>query len=151
MSGVTLTYPEEAIGIVKAAQNHNLPVVISFTVGTDGKLPCGISLQDAIETVDGATNNKVLHYGINCAHLNHFKNIFHGKWAQRIESIFCNASKKSHEELDDCEELHDGDPEEFGREHAELVKVLPHLRIIGGCCGTDLRHIQSFVIEYKKM
>ena len=151
MSGVTLTYPEEAIGIVKAAENHNLPVVICFTVGTDGKLPCGISLQEAIETVDKATNDKVLHYGINCAHLTHFKNVLQGKLAQRIGSVSSNASKKSHEELDDSEELHDGDPEEFGREHADLVKVLPNLRTIGGCCGTDLRHIQSFVNEYKKM
>ena len=147
VTAVTITYPEEAIGITKAAQRFDVPVVIGFTLETNGKLPCGISLQEAIEMVDETTNNGVLHFLVNCAHLTHYENdlLSDAKWVQRIGSVLSNASRKSHEELDACEELDDGDPVEFGQEHAKLVKEMPQLRIIGGCCGTDLRHIKSFI------
>ena len=151
VTAVTITYPEEAIGITKAAQRFDVPVVIGFTLETNGKLPCGMSLQEAIEMVDDATDNGVLHFLINCAHLTHYEHVLQsgGKWVQRVGSVLSNASRKSHEELDACKELDDGDPKEFGQEHAKLVKIMPQLRIIGGCCGTDLRHVRHFVNAFE--
>ena len=52
ISALTLNYAEEAIGITRAAQAAGMPVVISFTVETDGRLPSGQALKNAIEQVD---------------------------------------------------------------------------------------------------
>ena len=128
-----------------------VPVVIGFTVETDGKLPCGTTLEEAIRIVDEATDNGALHYLVNCAHLSHYEHVLEkgGKWVKRIGSVLSNASRKSHEELDASEELDFGNPKEFGQEHKGLVKKMPQIRILGGCCGTDLRHIQQFVNAMK--
>jgi len=143
VSAITLTYPEEAIGIVLAAQSFQLPVVISFTTETDGRLPNGDSLQHAIETVDDITDNGPAYYMINCAHPDHFRQALESgaNWVKRIHGVRANASRKSHAELDEADQLDSGNPEELGRLYRNLRVRFPHFTILGGCCGTDHRHI----------
>jgi S-methylmethionine-dependent homocysteine/selenocysteine methylase len=143
ISAITMTYPEEAIGIVQAAQAVNLPIVISFTTETDGRLPNGSTLKDAIETVDLATSNGPAYYMINCAHPDHFKQALeeNAAWVGRIQGVRANASRKSHAELDESEELDSGNPEEFGKLYQELRAQFPQFNVLGGCCGTDHRHL----------
>lgn len=145
VTAMTLTYTEEAIGIVRAAQKAKMPVVISFTVETDGKLPTGESLKDAIAIVDRATNRASIYYGINCAHPLHFAHVLQqgGDWTNRIKQIRANASTKSHAELDEAETLDDGNPMELGVQYQKLKSLLPNLNILGGCCGTDIRHVEQ--------
>jgi homocysteine S-methyltransferase len=141
----TLNYPEEAIGIARAARAVEMPVVISFTVETDGKLPSGDTLQSAITRVDDATEAAPAYYMINCAHPSHFGDALRtgAPWLQRLRGLRCNASRKSHAELDAATELDAGDPAEFGREYRRLRERLPRLSVLGGCCGTDDRHIAA--------
>ena len=138
-----MTNTPEAIGVTKAAAGNNMPVVISFTVETDGNLPTGQTLNDAIAEVDAKTGAYPAYYMINCAHPTHFadKLAASGAWAERVRGIRANASKCSHEELDNAEVLDDGNPSELGRELAEIRAALPHVTVVGGCCGTDHRHI----------
>jgi S-methylmethionine-dependent homocysteine/selenocysteine methylase len=145
VSAATMTYTEEAIGITRAAQSVGLPVVISFTVETDGKLPSGETIQEAIAKVDAATNNGPAYYMINCAHPTHFANILEANDpnTSRLRGIRANASSMSHAELDEAEELDDGNPVEFGQQYYELREQLSHLNVLGGCCGTDHRHIEE--------
>jgi S-methylmethionine-dependent homocysteine/selenocysteine methylase len=145
VSAFTINYTEEAIGITRAAQSAGIPVVISFTVETDGQLPSGQSLEHAIAEVDRVTRNGPAYYMINCAHPTHFKAALAADepWVQRIRAIRANASALSHAELDEAEELDDGNPVQLGTQYAELIKMLPNLNIFGGCCGTDHRHIAA--------
>jgi S-methylmethionine-dependent homocysteine/selenocysteine methylase len=143
VTALTLTYVDEAIGIVRAASTHGIPAVISFTVETDGRLPDGSSLEDAIVALDDATDAGPAYYGINCAHPTHFTGVLDGAWARRVKMVRANASRLSHAELDEAEELDDGDPEELGREYALLGQNQPQITVLGGCCGTDVRHIRS--------
>ena len=142
---VTLNYSEEAIGIARAAQQADLPAAISFTVETDGKLPGGQSLHAAIEHLDDMTSGYPSYYMINCAHPTHFAHLLDegGAWLERIRGLRANASRKSHAELDESSELDRGDPVALGREYADLKKRLPQLCVLGGCCGTDHRHIEQ--------
>lgn len=145
VTAITMNYVEEAIGIARAAKSVSMPVVISFTVETDGKLPTGQTLKDAIESVDEATDSTPAYYMINCAHPTHFANILNDgeHWLGRIRGIRANASTKSHDELNDSEELDEGNPIELGRQHRELLSKLKNLNVLGGCCGTDHRHIEE--------
>lgn len=141
ISAVTLSSPGEAIGIARAAQEAGKPVTLSFTVETDGHLISGMPLADAIAATDDATGGYPAWFGINCAHPDHFRDRLGGGWTARIGSIRANASVKSHAELDEATELDDGDPHDLARHYADLLAVLPALRVVGGCCGTDHRHI----------
>lgn len=145
VSALTMTYPEEAIGIARAAHQAQIPVVISFTVETDGKLPTGLSLEDAIQTVDQATHGYPSYYMINCAHPIHFDRAIlnQGPWVERIRGIRANASMMSHTELDESETLDEGNPQDLGERFYRLKQHLPHLTVLGGCCGTDQRHIEA--------
>ncbi|SHF74430.1 homocysteine S-methyltransferase family protein [Flavobacterium defluvii] len=147
VSAMTMNYVEEAIGIVKAAEIFNLPVVISFTVETDGKLPTGMSLKEAIEKVDQNVNIAPIYYMINCAHPTHFLNELkenqNENWVKRIRAIRANASCKSHAELDEATELDRGIPNELGKEYRDLKDSFPHLNVFGGCCGTDEEHVAA--------
>ncbi len=144
VTGLTLTYVEEAIGIVRAAAAAGLPVAVSFTVETDGRLPSGRALAEAIEEVDRETRGAAAYFMVNCAHPTHFLPTLDGPgpW-HRVMGVRANASKKSHAELDESEELDDGDPAELAREYLAIAARLPHLTVLGGCCGTDHRHIAS--------
>ena len=140
-TGLTMTYVSEAVGIARAAKSAGLPVVISFTTETDGHLPNGQTLQDAIAATDAATEETPIYYMVNCAHPDHFSGLLEGDWLKRIGGIRANASRMSHAELDEAEDLDDGDPEEFGSLYRSLAEILPNVRALGGCCGTDHRHV----------
>lgn len=148
ITAITMNYAEEAIGVARAAERARLPVVISFTVETDGRLPTGQTLRGAIEQVDSATSYYPAYYMVNCAHPTHFESVLAPveAWVRRILGVRANASRKSHAELNESAELDAGNPVEFGIQHAELKTRLPHLNIMGGCCGTDHRHIEQIAI-----
>jgi len=143
ISAITMTGVPEAVGIARAAQAEGLPSVISFTVETDGRLPSGDLLGEAIEAVDRETGTAPAYYMINCAHPDHFRETLASGsgWPSRIGGVRANASRLSHPELDEAETLDAGDPLEFGELHQELAALLPSLRVVGGCCGTDHRHV----------
>jgi S-methylmethionine-dependent homocysteine/selenocysteine methylase len=145
VTALTMTYAEEAVGIAIAAAACDVPVALSFTVETDGRLPSGQDLKSAIEETDATTGNTPAYYMINCAHPDHFRGALASDepWLDRILGIRANASRKSHAELDASTELDIGNPVELGRQYAELRSQLPKLRIFGGCCGTDHRHIAA--------
>ncbi len=145
ITAMTLTSAAEAIGIVKACQQATIPVVISFTVETDGRLPDGSALKHAIERVDAASADGPVYYMINCAHPTHFMDtLIQGEgWQSRLRSIRANASCLSHAELDEAEVLDSGNPDQLGQDYVQLKKLLPQLNVVGGCCGTDHRHIES--------
>lgn len=145
VTAITMNYVEEAIGIAKAAETSGMPVAISFTVETDGKLPTGQSLRDAIDEVEAATSRYPSYYMINCAHPSHFEHVLaQGEsWTRRIRGLRANASRKSHAELNESPELDIGKPKELGREHAQLKKRFADLNVMGGCCGTDHRHLEQ--------
>lgn len=144
ISAFTLCYAEEAAGIALAAKKSGMPIVIAFTVETDGRLPTGMTMPEAITLVDEATDKYPLHYLINCAHPDHFSAILTDEeWMPRLKGIVVNASRCSHAELDNAEELDDGDPVELGRQLGELKRKFPHMTVFGGCCGTDMRHMNT--------
>jgi len=142
---LTATHTGEAIGVVRAAAAARIPVVTAFTVETDGRLPSGQPLHEAIAEVDDATGGAALHFGINCAHPDHFADALDVDHAAigRIELLRANASRASHAELDQAEDLDDGDPTELAGQYAQLLERHPHLRVLGGCCGTDTRHVEA--------
>ena len=145
ISALTMTTAKEAVGLTCAARSAGMPVVISFTVETDGRLPSGLPLKEAIEKVDATTDNSPVYYMVNCAHTTHFADVLTPgePWVERIRGIRANASSKSHAELDEAEVLDDGNPKEFGCQYKELTDRLHHLNVLGGCCGTDNRHIEE--------
>lgn len=149
ISAITMNYVEEAIGIARAAGAVHLPAIISFTVETNGKLPTGMSLQQAIKQVDDSVKEQPIYYMINCAHPTHFiDELFDGKneqWTKRIRGIRANASCKSHAELDESTELDRGNPHELGNAHSRLKSVFGQLNVFGGCCGTDEEHVLEIV------
>jgi S-methylmethionine-dependent homocysteine/selenocysteine methylase len=144
VNAITLCYPEEAIGIANSTRKVGLPCVIGFTVETDGRLPNGESLEVAINKVDNATNGSTSYFIINCAHPDHFTNVLvDADWMQRLKGVIVNASRCSHAELDGTEELDDGDPVELGNQIADIHKKFPQISVLGGCCGTDFRHLEK--------
>lgn len=145
VTAITMNYVDEAIGIARAAEKAGMPVVLSFTVETDGNLPTGQTLGAAIGQVDAATSRYPAYYMINCAHPAHFAHVLAPEepWTRRLRGLRANASRKSHAELNESTELDSGNPVELGREHARLKKRLDGLNVMGGCCGTDHRHVEQ--------
>lgn len=145
VSGLTLTSISEATGLVLAARDSDIPAVVSFTLETDGRLPSGEGLADAIKAVDAATDGSAAYFMINCAHPDHFRDVLAkgGDWIGRIGGVRPNASRLSHAELDVAEELDDGDPVELGHLYRAMSDQLPNLTVVGGCCGTDHRHLDQ--------
>ena len=145
VTAITMTHSGEAIGIVRAAAAAGLPVAVSCTLETDGRLPSGEALGEAILTVDTATDAGAAYFMINCAHPSHFAGVLETdeSWVRRIRGLRANASRCSHAELDAAQELDQGDPEELGQDYAALRRRLPWLTVLGGCCGTDHRHIEA--------
>lgn len=143
LAAVTMTTSAEALGVALAAQRVGLPFAISFTVETDGRLPSGEHLGEAIERVDASA--PPAYFSINCAHPSHFAHVLEvaGPWAARIRGIRANASTKSHAELDEATELDIGDPSDLAQRYGGLRRVLPNLNVLGGCCGKDWRHIRA--------
>ena len=145
VAAFTMNYTDEAIGIARAAQASRMPVAISFTVETDGRLPSGESLEGAIARTDDATDAHPAYYMINCAHPTHFAGVIEngGDWRERVRGLRANASKRSHAELDAATELDAGDPGELGRDYVSIRRALRALNVVGGCCGTDHRHVEA--------
>ena len=145
ISALTMNYAQEAIGIALAARSCSIPVVISYTVETDGRLPSGEPLTDAIARTDDCTDGYPAYYMINCAHPQHFEKMLRDAddCRERIRGLRANASCRSHAELDNCQELDAGNPEELGRAHRPLLPLLPRLAVVGGCCGTDPQHVDA--------
>lgn len=142
---LTATHAGEAAGVVMAASNADIPVVVAFTVETDGRLPSGQQLHEAIADVDASTGGVALHYGINCAHPDHFTDALDAEAGAvgRIALLRANASRASHAELDEATELDEGDPTELAGLYARLCDRHPQLAVLGGCCGTDVRHVEA--------
>jgi len=145
VTAMTLNNVPEAIGVVRAAAKRVMPVVIALTVETDGRLPTGQPLGSAIEDVDAATDGAAAYFMINCAHPTHFQDDLErgGDWVSRIRGVRANASTRSHEELDNSDDLDAGDPVQLGHDYARLRTLLPNANVFGGCCGTDHRHIEQ--------
>lgn len=142
VTALTFTQSDEAIGLVRAARQAGLPVVVSFTVETNGRLPTGQPLGEAIESVDDATESGATYFMLNCAHPEHFMHVLEdAEWARRIRGMRCNASRKSHEELDNSDTLDPGDPDELGSQYQAIKATMPWLNVFGACCGADLRHV----------
>lgn len=145
VSAFTMTNLPEAVGIVRAARRAGMPVAISFTLETDGKLPAGQTLRDAIEQTDALTEGYAAYYMINCAHPDHFETALERdeSWTHRIRGIRANASRRSHSELDAAPDLDAGNPEELGEQYRDLRRIFRGITIVGGCCGTDHRHVHE--------
>jgi S-methylmethionine-dependent homocysteine/selenocysteine methylase len=144
VTAITMTYADEALGIARAAQEAGMPVAIAFTLETDGRLPSGQALGDAIAAVDEGSGGAPAYYMLNCAHPTHFADTLEGDepWAGRVLGLRANASTRSHAELDEATELDDGDPADLAARYVALQDKLPALRVLGGCCGTDYRHVE---------
>ena len=142
VTALTFNQAGEAAGLAMAAKNVGLPAVVSFTVETNGALPNGQSLPDAIAEVDAATGRYPAYYMVNCAHPDHFGGaLLDAPWARRIQGIRANASRQSHAELDAAPELDAGNPHELAQQYRELADRMPWLNVFGACCGSDLRHV----------
>jgi S-methylmethionine-dependent homocysteine/selenocysteine methylase len=151
VNAMTITYPDEAIGVVRAAEDAGIPAAISFTVETDGRLPNGQELGAAIAEVDEATGGGPVYYMINCAHPLHFESAIatDEQWRERIRAVRSNSSTKSHAELDEATELDEGDPADLAARHLPLRDSLPNLNLLGGCCGTDHRHVGEICAAWR--
>ncbi len=145
VTAITMTYVAEAIGVASAAQSVDMPVVISFTVETDGRLPAGQSLADAVRAVDAATGAYPAYYMVNCAHPTHFASVLDpaAGWVSRLGGVRANASTMSHAELDAAPELDAGDPQDLAARYRDLRTQHPSIKVLGGCCGTNHHHIDS--------
>jgi homocysteine S-methyltransferase len=146
ISAFTMTHSGEAIGIARAATAVEMPVVISFTTEIDGRLPSGETMREAIEKTDDATSGAPVYYMINCAHPTHFVDALEKgeAWMTRLRGLRANASMCSHAELDNSPDLDIGDPVDLGRRYANLRGALgTRFNIMGGCCGTDHRHVAA--------
>ncbi|SEN83990.1 Homocysteine S-methyltransferase [Rhodospirillales bacterium URHD0017] len=152
VSAITMTNANEAIGIARAAIEVGMPVVISFTIETDGRLPTGQSLADAICEVDVVTGKAPAYYMINCAHPTHCdKAPGDEPWTRRIGGLRANASRRSRQELNDSPDLDSGNPVELGSQYRELVRRHPQINVLGGCCGTDHLHIECIALACREV
>jgi S-methylmethionine-dependent homocysteine/selenocysteine methylase len=139
---MTVNQVAEAIGVVRAARAAGVPVAISFTVETDGKLAEGTTLRTAVEQVDAVAPPDW--FGVNCAHPTHLRSALDGgSWQSRLSAFRPNASTSSHAELDESDELDTGDVAYLAAATSEVQQLVPTLSILGGCCGTDARHVAA--------
>jgi len=150
VSALTLNYADEAIGIARAAAEAGVPAVISFTVETDGRLPSGQELRDAVAEVDAATDGAPAYYMVNCAHPTHFEDVLADGGLERVRGLRANASTKSHAELDEAEDLDQGDPDDLAERYRALRPLMLGLNVVGGCCGTDERHIEAICSSFAR-
>ena len=150
VTAITMTYVDEAIGITQAAADARMPVAISFTTETDGRLPSGQPLGEAITELDDRTGGAAAYVMLNCSHPTHFEDVLvpGEPWVDRIRGLRANASMRSHAELDEADELDEGDPADLGARYAALAGRLERLNVVGGCCGTDARHVAEIAAAW---
>ncbi|GAB3993249.1 homocysteine S-methyltransferase family protein [Nocardioides marmoraquaticus] len=141
---MTLGYVDEAVGIARACSAVDIALVVSYTVETDGRLPDGTPLRAAVERTEAETDASPAGYMVNCAHATHLDGaLTEGPWLDRVVGLRANASALSHAELDAATDLDPGDPDDLARRYRDLLEVLPHLDLVGGCCGTGLAHVAA--------
>jgi S-methylmethionine-dependent homocysteine/selenocysteine methylase len=150
VSALTLNDADEAVGIARAAAEAGIPSVISFTLETDGRLPSGQALRDAVAQVDAATDGAPAYFMVNCAHPTHFEDVLAEGGLERVVGLRANASTKSHAELNEAEELDQGDPSDLAERYRRLRPLMPNLAVVGGCCGTDERHIEAICSSWPR-
>src|SRR3954451_5709185 len=149
VSVLTINYVEEAVGVARTAAEHGLPSAISFTVETDGRLPSGQPLAEAVDQVDAESGSAPAYFMVNCAHPTHFEGVLDdAAIRERIRGVRANASTLSHAELDESEELDAGDPDDLAAGYERLRSPLPNLTVLGGCCGTDHRHVAAITERF---
>ena len=145
VTAYTFNRPSEAAGCILAARDVGIPIIMSLVVETDGRLADGTKLVDALDQIDAATDASALFFMVNCAHPTHFARVLDGH--PRLRGIVANASSCSHAELDEAKELDEGDPHQLGQQIAQIVRDNPSIKVFGGCCGTDMRHLKSMASE----
>ena len=135
----------EAIGVIRAAKGAGMPIGVSLTLTPEGRLRSGPTLREAVETVDEVTAGAAAWFGTNCSHPLEFEPAIAdaGPWLDRLRYIRPNAAKMDKIALCSLGHLEDGDPEELGEQMGDVVRRLPRADIIGGCCGTDERHLSE--------
>jgi S-methylmethionine-dependent homocysteine/selenocysteine methylase len=141
VNAYTFNQVEEAAGAILAAGDSGLPVALSLVIETDGCLDNGQPVDEAIAQIDALSGQQARYFMINCAHPDHIVPALTGN--PRLKGIVVNASRCSHAELNDATDLDDGDPDELGSQVADLVRRYPSLSVLGGCCGTDMRHLKQ--------
>lgn len=136
VTALTLTYADEAVGIVRAAVTAGIPAVVSFTLRPDGRLPSGQSLREAIEQVDAETDSAAEYVMVNCVHPSHLACALQppGPWLDRIGGLRVNAARGDGE---------DDSPRQLGELCRALAPCIPNVTVLGGCCGTDQRHVAA--------
>jgi homocysteine S-methyltransferase len=144
----TLPALSEATGLATALAATGKPYIISFVLRSEGTLLDSTPLKDAISIIDTDVNPTPIAYMANCTHASIFKSaMMHdinssATVRKRVEGLLANTAALNPEELDDSEELVEEDPQIFGKSVASLHGELG-LKILGGCCGTDGRHIDN--------
>tara|TARA_R100001377_G_scaffold80331_1_gene59158 strand:- start:1381 stop:2292 length:912 start_codon:yes stop_codon:yes gene_type:complete len=147
LMAVTLPSVEEAAGIAQAMQATGLPYIISFVIGADGRVLDGTALEAAIAYVDAHTTTKPLGYFVNCSYPSFLHPATMAKIPPgRLIGLQANASSLSHAQLEGSKEL----KAESVSEWAELMVQLNRdfgLKILGGCCGTDDKHLSALIMH----
>ena len=145
VTAYTFNRTSEAAGCVLAAKDIGLPIVMSLVVETDGCLADGTKLVDAVNQIEAETEGAALFYMVNCAHPTHFANALRAH--PRLKGVVANASSCSHAELDEAEDLDEGDPAQLGQQIADIMRGNTSIRVFGGCCGTDMRHLKQMALK----
>ncbi len=152
----TLPALSEATGLAKALAATGKPYIISFVIRAEGTTLDGTPLKDAISRIDTDVNPRPIAYMSNCTHVSFFKTAMmhdaHSSSAvrKRVTGLLANTAAIKPEDLDDSEELVEEDPRTFGESVASLHGELG-MKILGGCCGTDDRHIDHLAKQLVKV
>lgn len=150
LCGTTLPALSEALGLARAMALTGKPYVLSFVIRANGTILDGNSLHETIVRIDQSVSHRPLFYAVNCVHPSVLMQSFSNQEnctnivKQRLIGIQANTSSKSPEELDGSDKLASDDIENIVQE----MVCLHHnyqIKILGGCCGTDDRHIQGLV------
>jgi S-methylmethionine-dependent homocysteine/selenocysteine methylase len=140
ITALAMTNINEAIGIVRAAQQAKMPVAVSFTIEEDGRLPSGETLKDAILAVDGATRSAPIYYMANCAHPEYFVDMLTPgeTWTERVRGLRANAF-----DVEAVQGRKIVNKEEFLKMCRDLLETFRHINIVGGCRNVDHAHIKQ--------
>ena len=145
LMAATLPNIGEAIGIARAMERTGVPYIISFVIGTDGRVLDGTSLWDAVQWVDASTSTQPLCYMVNCSYPTFLRAEEQpSELFTRLLGYQGNSSALSHSELDGSDRLQVEDIAAWAEEMLRLNSEYG-VKILGGCCGTDEAHLQRLV------